>query len=147
MCFSCYDKWQYHKNPEAKAKKHKEWASKNQAHLRQYSAEWRRQNPLKKVFVSLRGNAKKRGIPFSLTEEDLKAVWTEVCPVFGVPLQLNTVRQNNSLSVDRIDNSVGYVPGNICVMSWRANRLKTDATVEELEAVVNFMKLHSPSNK
>lgn len=143
MCFRCYDKAQYHKDPKAKARKHRVWASKNTDHLRSYSKKWRENNPVKKVLFSVKAGAKKRGIPFALTEDDLRAVWVEVCPVFGIQLTANSKRENNSLSVDRIDNSVGYVPGNICVMSWRANRLKVDATVQELELLVNYMKATS----
>ena len=93
-----------------------------------------------KVLGALRANARKREIPFALIETDLRAIWSKVCPVFGIKIFANDKRRNNSLSVDRIDNSVGYVPGNICIMSWRANKLKADASIEELEALVTFLK-------
>ena len=64
------------------------------------------------------------------------------CPILG--LELVTFANNgplpNSMSLDRIDNDLGYVPGNVIVVSYRANTLKKDATVEELEAIVNFYK-------
>jgi hypothetical protein len=37
-----------------------------------------------------------------------------------------------SPTLDRIDNSKGYIVGNVWVISMRANRLKSDATVDEL---------------
>jgi hypothetical protein len=36
--------------------------------------------------------------------------------------------------------SLGYVPGNIRVISMRANRIKTDATADELRAVLRYME-------
>ena len=43
-----------------------------------------------------------------------------------------------SPSVDRIDPNGGYVRGNIVVVSWRANRLKGNAMVNELRAIADF---------
>lgn len=140
MCWSCYDKWIYHKDPASKTLKHKNWAEKNKPYLNSYRKTWGLRNPVKKVWAAVKANAKKRGIHFDLTVADLEAVWTETCPVFGFQIQANEKRADNSLSVDRIDNSVGYVPGNICIMSWRANRLKMDASPEELEAVAAYMR-------
>ena len=45
-----------------------------------------------------------------------------------------------SPSVDRIRGELGYVRGNICVISWRANKLKADATAEELEAIAAYIR-------
>jgi len=53
---------------------------------------------------------------------------------------------DNVPSVDRIDPTKGYIKGNVEVISWRANHLKNNATVEELEAIVNYMKLHGGCN-
>jgi len=44
----------------------------------------------------------------------------------------------NSPSLDRIDNSKGYVKGNVIVVSWRYNSLKKDGTPAELVAVALF---------
>lgn len=43
-------------------------------------------------------------------------------------------------SVDRVDNDKGYEPGNVRVISFRANSIKGDATVAELEAVLEYMR-------
>jgi hypothetical protein len=43
-----------------------------------------------------------------------------------------------SPELDRIVPSLGYVKGNVLVVSRRANRIKTDATVEELQQVASF---------
>jgi predicted RND superfamily exporter protein len=48
--------------------------------------------------------------------------------------------KNNDLtpSIDRIDPKKGYVKENIIVVSMKANRIKTDATVEEIRKVADF---------
>lgn len=46
----------------------------------------------------------------------------------------------DSPSLDRVIPELGYVPGNVIVISWRANNLKRDATIEELEAVIAYMR-------
>ena len=103
-----------------------------------------RKDPLlwaKHKLPGLRHRAKKLGIPFNLTKEDL--IVPEICPVLGIPLILKggaTGRVNpNNPSVDRIRPSLGYVKGNVRVISLRANHLKSDATIEELNKVLAYM--------
>jgi hypothetical protein len=43
-------------------------------------------------------------------------------------------------SLDRIDSSLGYVKGNVWVISWRANHIKTDATLDELRLLVTGLE-------
>jgi hypothetical protein len=65
----------------------------------------------------------------------------EVCPVLGIPLKVNTSRvSSGSPSLDRKDNNKGYTKDNTYVISYRANSLKNDATIEELEKVINYMR-------
>lgn len=61
------------------------------------------------------------------------------CPVLGIELDYFTdTKQENSMSFDRIDNSKGYVKGNVLVCSWRANRIKNDGTPEEHKKIYEF---------
>ena len=64
-------------------------------------------------------------------------VLPEVCPVFGTPFEENTPF---AASLDRIDSSQGYIKGNIQVLSARANTLKNDATLDELEKLVAYLR-------
>lgn len=50
------------------------------------------------------------------------------------------VRNDASPSLDKIIPSLGYVPGNVLVISWRANRIKCDATANELMLIANYYK-------
>jgi hypothetical protein len=61
--------------------------------------------------------------------------------VLGIPLQIGTGdKTDNSPSLDRIVPSKGYVIGNIEVMSDKANRIKTNASLEEIEKVVIYLR-------
>lgn len=98
---------------------------------------WRLGHPEEYMLVRARVRAKKRGQEFSLTRADI--VIPERCPVLGILLERGVgLACAGSPSLDRIDNAKGYVPGNVIVISNRANSLKSDASVEELRAVADF---------
>ena len=90
--------------------------------------------------------ANQKGIPFSLTLADI--VIPERCPVFGTPFDVSTsaFRQggfgggDTAPSLDKIIPALGYVPGNVAVISWRANRLKSASSLTELEAIVAWLR-------
>lgn len=101
------------------------------------------QTPSGKLFVQRRIEAKKQGIPFTISIDDV--VVPEFCPVLGIKIEPGRQGkgkgiEDNSPSLDKFIPELGYVPGNIAVISWRANRLKHNATTNELEKVVNWMK-------
>ena len=67
----------------------------------------------------------------------------KICPVLGIPLSFGNEKESplptdNSPSIDRIIPTLGYVKNNIVIVSQRANRIKNDATIDELERVFNF---------
>jgi len=86
-----------------------------------------------------RNHAKQRGIEFDLTVSDLYPL-PEVCPALGIPLSYDNGRgdTDNSMSIDRIDPSGGYTRGNIVLVSQRANRIKNNASVDELMKIAAF---------
>lgn len=83
--------------------------------------------------IRLKVNAFSRSIPVSsaITVEFLRAITVPVCPVSGVKLT-RSARTDTDWSIDRLDNSLGYVPGNVCLMSTRVNVLKRDVGFHEL---------------
>lgn len=100
---------------------------------------YRDKNPEKRIYSSIRNRATRDNIDFNLTIDDIKI--DKYCPILGIELDTSYgKRKENSVSVDRIDNSKGYVKGNIVLCSWRANRLKSSATIEEVEKIYLFMK-------
>lgn len=83
--------------------------------------------------------AKKFGIPFNLTIDDIEV--PVMCPVLGVVLSVEIgKRSDNAPSLDRLVPERGYIVGNIRVISWRANRLKGDATLEDLKSLVRYLE-------
>lgn len=79
-------------------------------------------------------------VPFNLTWADLE--WPIVCPVLGIPIDYFSEagrRDEASCSFDRIDNTLGYVKGNVRVISWRANRIKNDGTAEEHRKIAEYI--------
>ena len=71
-------------------------------------------------------NAKERNLEFNLTIDDINI--PEKCPYFDIPFDDNRY----SLSIDRVDSSKGYIKGNIQIISYIANKMKNDASIEEL---------------
>jgi hypothetical protein len=63
-----------------------------------------------------------------------------VCPVFGLELDwFAEARKENSPSFDRVDPKLGYIKGNVQIISARANRIKNDGTAEEHRLIAAYM--------
>lgn len=93
---------------------------------------------LRRTWYNLKKRAKDKGWPFTLLPRDISVPQT--CPVLGIPIDFVIGDRRDSPSIDRIDGKKGYVPENIKVISNRANALKSDASVEELEAVLHYVR-------
>jgi len=91
--------------------------------------------------VDLLGGARKRaklfGIPLEIGLSDI--VIPERCPVLGIALVRGDRPTPASPSLDRIDPRRGYVPGNVQVISTRANRMKSDASLAELRLFARWV--------
>lgn len=123
-------------------KYHREYM-RTQKH-RDYMREFRHRTKFSRVpqlmFIAAQTRARMYDLPFSITISDI--IVPEICPVLGIPLIKGREGRAtaNSPSLDRIVPERGYVPGNVRVISWRANSLKKDATIAELEAVLRYMR-------
>lgn len=106
---------------------------------------YRQANPLRFLLAACKARAKRKGLPFDLTLGDLTV--PEFCPVLGIPLAFSRGKTPNTPSVDRIDNMKGYTKDNVLIVSWRANSLKSDATLMELQAVAKFYSKFVPSGE
>ncbi len=91
----------------------------------------RRKDPRGTMLSEARKRAARKNIEITITKEDFKV--PEVCPLLGIPIFIGDgLHCANSPSLDRVDVTKGYVPGNVWVISYKANKMKNDATLEEL---------------
>lgn len=90
------------------------------------------------MWRSARRRAEKRKIPFEITPQDIVDIFPPdgLCPIFGTKLERNFDNgkkyTGNSPSLDRIIPSLGYIPGNIVIISMKANLIKNSETDPEL---------------
>ena len=95
-------------------------------------------DPRQRLFVSSQHNARNRGVEHTISVEDIKL--PKVCKYLGITIDYSRssekgrLRAADSPSIDRIDPSRGYVPGNIQIISFLANQMKSNATIEQLLA-------------
>lgn len=123
---------EYLKNKEKYLETNKKWREDNKERHAEMNALWyarTKEANLKKYLLKYAAaRAKKKNIPFTITENDI--VIPELCPVFKVPLIQNDPRF--APSIDRFIPELGYVKENIIVMSRLANMMKWDSNQEEL---------------
>lgn len=88
------------------------------------------------IWNKARQRAKKHNLEFNIDVSDI--IIPEKCPIIEVPLVFGTKgNYEYSPSIDRIDTTKGYIKGNIAIISKKANSMKNNATLEELQ---NFCK-------
>ena len=86
-----------------------------------------------KIWCSASKRAKENNIIFSLEPNDIPNI-PDICPILGINIKKNTIAGplDSSPSIDRIKPELGYIVGNIRIISNRANRLRSDANTKEL---------------
>jgi hypothetical protein len=101
--------------------------------VRAQNSAWRRtlSGRVSMLLAGARRRAKDCGQEFALVASDIQV--PEMCPLLGTPLFFGEGKVGpNSPTLDRVDSTKGYVPGNVWVVSHRANQIKNDATAAEL---------------
>ena len=86
--------------------------------------------------------AKRRGIYFNLEYTDFEL--PEFCPILGIKLEYGAGTDGNSpnhATLDRIDNTKGYIPGNVMIISRLANAMINSATFEQLQSFIDNYSL------
>ena len=117
----------------------KKFNKENRNKINEKRKDYRRINPVMDLYHGLKSRAKRNNIEFTIDVDDI-FIPTH-CPVLGIKLEINDKPFTaSSPSIDRINPRVGYVKGNIKVVSWRANDLKGNGTIEEFEAILRYMK-------
>lgn len=124
----------YEKRKDKAKIEHSAWTKRNADHVRAYNNKRRLADPEQKLWENAHRRARERNIKFTITKANISI--PEFCPVLGIPLFPGKGKLgDNSPSLDRIDNAKGYIPGNIRVISYKANRAKGNLTKEEIKAL------------
>jgi hypothetical protein len=132
--FSLIEKWNVNSGTKDICKK----CSTKIRQIEKLNRDWK-VDAAKLLYKNIKSRCKRTGREFSIELEDI--IIPEKCPVFGFELKREDKRTwMYAPSVDRIDSSKGYIKGNVTVVSRRANILKRDATVKELELLLNYYK-------
>lgn len=116
--------------------------SENEEKRKQYGArekEYYDKNIARYLWTRARNRSREEGVEFNIKPEDIEI--PDLCPIRLIPMTRHRQKvEGDSYSLDRVDSSLGYVKGNVRVISFRANVAKNDLTIEEVERLLKYMK-------
>lgn len=95
----------------------------------------------KRLLYAAKHRAKVKKVPFNLTKDDFHI--PSHCPILGIRLSRNkggTGSHAASPTLDRMIPRKGYVPGNVIVISHKANSIKNYGNPDELDRVASFVR-------
>ena len=96
--------------------------------------------PSYKMLARAKSRSKQSGLCFNIDIEDI--IIPDYCPILGIELNVHEGKsggKSGSPSLDRIDNSLGYIKGNVIVLSQLANAMKNSATGQNLIDFANWV--------
>jgi hypothetical protein len=125
---------------------YKEYYKNNKDKYKKAILKFYNNDVVKYILYRTKSTSKNRNIEFNITEEDI--IIPDVCPYLGIQINNQVMighgRHPDAPSLDRIDSSKGYIKGNVQVISDLANRMKQNATSEQLVTFAhNILKIHS----
>lgn len=130
-------------------------SDKNKQHLLEYNTNRILTIDPKMKFSYFLRNCRKRFKECTITLDDLQKQWNKqsgICPYSGISLIIPTYKDNHNnpiyaASVDRIDSSKGYIPGNIQFVSTCINYMKNTMSDEETKFVCKCIAEHFCSDR
>ncbi len=128
------DKWKvYNSDKEKKNKISMESYYRNKTKRKQNNIDWVAANYEKHLYTQSKGRARRSNLEFTIVLSDI--IIPEYCPYLNIKLTRlwGHGRIDSNASIDRIDNSKGYIPDNIEIISFKANLIKRNATIDELK--------------
>ena len=134
------------KSPLSRAERQSLYRAKNlEADRERSTANYRRlrqEDPVALLLKGAKDRSRIKGLSCTITREDIDI--PDVCPILGIPIVINVLgndggKRDSSPRLDRVHPERGYVPGNVRVISNKANRLKADNTVETLWAILTYI--------
>lgn len=98
------------------------------------------QSPEQKMLKRAKDRSKLKNLECNISLDDIHI--PKICPILGIELRVHSGSSGGrpeSPALDRIDNTKGYVSGNVWVISHRANQMKVDASPEELKLFAKWI--------
>lgn len=131
----------YEKNKDKVITAACKWQKEHPEQRRLSHKKHRQKNPVKYMLYKAKRRARDKEIEFSIVETDFTNLPTH-CPVLGLELIYHGggSMEDRNASLDRIDNTKGYIKDNVQIISFRANKIKNDATLKELKAITKYME-------
>ena len=138
-----YAREHYYKNKEVRLEWQKKYYKKNKEIIIVRNSKYRNSHPEVAMVSSAKKSAASKRLPFNIDTEYLREILPEdnKCPVLSFPFKKGIKTwHDSSPSLDRIIPKLGYIKGNVQIISWFANRIKSDATPEQLMTIATYYK-------
>lgn len=118
------------------------WASRNPEKANARMREWRHRNPKYMLHLSAKRRAAAKNLAFDITIEDIPTIPSH-CPITGIPIfRRQDGKQGpceNSPSLDRKNPDLGYVKGNIAIISHKGNRWKNEMSRDDVLRLLTYI--------
>jgi hypothetical protein len=145
------------KNREKISAIQQQWYAANQERERARVRKWNAEHPERvaenyRRFMALPSNrisilvnramsrARKLGIDCDESILELSGLFPKECVCCGVTFDYSKKVLSLGPSLDRVDNALGYTSANVRVICHRCNSLKRDASIEDLEMLLAYMR-------
>lgn len=130
------------KQPEKSKKISQEGYQRNKEKRLKARKQRHSDEPWHQMVITARRSSTRTNVPFDIDAEYVKSIFPtdNKCPVFETLFTTSTKgkTRDQSPSLDKIIPSLGYVKGNVVIISLKANRMKNNGSIEELQRLVNF---------
>lgn len=140
------NKRHYEANREQQLERMRTWKGRNPEKAAEATRRWQEANPERALFNQCKCNARQRKLPFDLTPAMVEAMLAGMtCSATGLPLSFERVKGERYArspwypSIDRLDNSRGYVPGNVRVVCSIYNFMRSNHSDEDVLAVARAL--------
>jgi len=132
---SLYNQTYYAAHAEEMRERSRKYGATHRETLRVREKTYYTQHPATLMLKNARKRAKERDLPFDITAEDIRALFPadNLCPITRQPLERGEGKVGpRSMSLDRIVPDLGYVRGNVAVISHLANTIKQNCNDPEV---------------
>jgi hypothetical protein len=133
-------------HPGSNAIANKRWRDAHPEEVKRANRDWRHGHPAEKLLHNAKNSARKRGHACTITLVEIEQLLAPMrCAEWGLPLKWDPECKHDPFmpSLDRLDNDVGYISGNVRVVCWLFNRARGDLPIDEFRAIMQRLGVHS----